>query len=177
MAYKKQGNSRDDKSAGSGRTGRPFAAGKSFSPKNENSGGEGSFRKKPSAFGAPKKSFGAAKEGSAERRFSKPSAENPHFKSRDGNTSFTGKKLEDGKPAFRKSSSEGRPFSDRNPAKSVSGERKPFKSGSGESFKTKPSFGPRTDKPFKSRNNEFSEGSSRENAYKSSNSDGRPYEK
>ncbi|RYE30040.1 MAG: pseudouridine synthase [Sphingobacteriaceae bacterium] len=174
MAYKKQGNSRDDKSAGSGRTGRS-SAGKSFSPRNENAGSEGSFRKKPSAFGAPK-SFGAAKEGSAERRFSKPSAENPRFKSRDNNASFTGKKSEDGKPAFRKSSSEGKPFSERS-AKSFSGERKPFKSGGGDGFKSKSSFSPRTDKPFKSRNSEFSEGSSREKAYKSSNSDGRPYEK
>ncbi|MGI4752072.1 MAG: pseudouridine synthase [Janthinobacterium lividum] len=159
MAYKKQGNSRDDKSAGSGRTGRPSAAaGKSFSSRNENAGSESSFRKKPSAFGAPKKSFGGAKEVSAEKRFSKPSAENPRFKSRDSsNASFTGKKLEDGKPAFRKSSSEGRPFQ---------------KSG----FAGKPAFG--EGKPFKSRNTgDFQEGRAREKSYKSSNSEGRPYEK
>ncbi len=177
MAYKKQGNSRDDKSAGTGRTARS-SGGKSFTPRNEKSGNEGSFRKKPSAFGAPKKSFGAAKEGSAERRFGQPSAEPRRFKSRDDSSaSFTGKKLEGGKPAFRKSSSEGRPFSERN-AKSFSGDRKPFKSGSAEGFKSKSAFSPRsTDKPFKSRNSEFSEGQSREKAYKSSNSDGRPYEK
>ncbi|RYE29435.1 MAG: hypothetical protein EOP42_14395, partial [Sphingobacteriaceae bacterium] len=83
MAYKKQGNSRDDKSARQGRTGSS-SSGKSFSSsRNETTGSEGNFRKKPSAFGAPKKSFGGAKETSAEKRFSKPSAENPRFKSRD----------------------------------------------------------------------------------------------
>ena len=178
MAYKKQGNSRDDKSAKSGRTARP-SGGKSFSHGNENPGNEGSFRKKPSAFGAPKKAFSAAKEGSAEKRYSKPSAENPRFKSRDNsNASFTGKNLENGKPAFRRNSSEVRPFQEKSPAKSFSGERKPFKSDNGDAFKSRPSFNPRTDKSFKSRNSEdFSEGRFKEKAYKSSNSDGRPYEK
>ncbi|MGI4729157.1 MAG: pseudouridine synthase [Janthinobacterium lividum] len=178
MAYNKQGNSRDDKSARPSRAGKP-SAGKSFSsPRTANTGGEGSFRKKPSAFGAPKKSFGGAKEASAEKRFSKPSTENPRFKSRDNsNASFSSQKLEDGKPSFRKSSSKGRPFQDRSSAKSFSGERKPFKSGNADAFKSK-SFGPRTDKPFKSRSNEdFPEGRPREKSYKSSNSDGRPYEK
>lgn len=158
MAYNKQGNSRDDKSAGSGRTRKPSATGKSFSPKNENTGNERSYRKKPSSFGAPKKSFGGAKEASTEKRFSKPSTENTRSKSRhNSNTSFTDRKPEDSKPAFRKSSSEGKPF-----------QKKPF-SG-------KPSFG--ENKPFKSRNTgDFQEGRSREKSYKSSNSEGRPYEK
>lgn len=157
MAYKNQGNSRDDKSAGSGRT--RTSSGKSFSsPRNTNAGSEGSFRKKPSSFGAPKKSFGAAKEASAEKRFNKPSAESPRFKSRENsNTSFSRPKTEDGKPAFRKSSTEARPFKKNNFAKPAFGEAKPFKSRNTDDFREG--------------------GRSREKSYKSSNSEGRPYEK
>ncbi len=157
MAYKKQGNSRDDKSAD--RTGKP-SAGRSFSSnqKNENPASEGSFRKKPSAFGAPKKSFGGVKEASAEKRFGRPSAENNRFKSRDSsNASFSGKKSADESKPFRKSS-EGQPFKERG-------------------FSAKPSFGTRSDKPFKSRDTGgFGEGQ-REKSFKSSNSEGRPYQK
>ena len=160
MAYKKQGNSRDDKSAGQARrTGKP-ATGRSFSSSsgNENRGGEGGFKRKPSAFGTPKRSFGGAKEASAEKRFSSPSAENSRFKSRDSNASFSSKKSEDEKP-FRKSNTEGKPF-----------EKRGFSS-------SKPSFTPRNDKPFKSRGTgDFNERRP-ERAYKSSNSEGRPYQK
>lgn len=157
MAYKNQGNSRDDKSAGSGRTGT--SSGKIFSsPRNTNAGSEGSFRKKPSSFGAAKKSFGAAKEASAEKRFNKPSAESPRFKSRDNNNaSFSRSKTEDGKPAFRKSSTEAKPFQKNNFSKPASGEAKPFKSRNTDGFREG--------------------GRSREKSYKSSNSEGRPYEK
>lgn len=163
MAYKKQGNSRDDKSAESNRRTTKPASGRGFSSsaKNEGSAGEGSFRKKPSAFGAPRKSFSDAKEASAEKRFGRPSEENRSFKSRDNsNASFTSKKSAEDKP-FRKSNSEGKPFEKR-------------------SFSTsKPSFAPRGDKPFKSRSTgDFKEGErSSERPYKSSNSDGRPYQK
>ena len=158
MAYKKQGNSRDDKSAGSGRRTRT-SGGFSSSAKNERPATEGSFRKKPSAFGAPQKSFGA-KEAPSEKRFSRPSEENNRFKSRgEGNASFTGKKSAEDKP-FRKSNTEGKPF-----------EKRSFSS-------SKPSFAPRGDKPFKSRNTEgFNEGRPGDRPYKSSNSDGRPYQK
>ncbi|MVN21512.1 pseudouridine synthase [Mucilaginibacter arboris] len=162
MAYKKQGNSRDDKSAGpTRRTGKP-STGRSFSSssKNENIGGEGSFKRKPSAFGAPKKSFGGAKEASVEKRFGKPSAENNRFKSRNNsNASFTGKKLADDTKPFRKSSTEGKPFKER-------------------SFSVKPASGSGSERPFRKRNSEgFQEGRSREKSYKSSNSEGRPYQK
>lgn len=159
MAYNKQGNSRDDKSARpSGRTGKP-SSGRSFSsaPNKENSGPSDSFRRKPSAFGAPKKSFGSAKGASEEKRFGKAPAGNSRFESR-GNASFTGKKSEEAKP-FRKSSPEGRPFKER-----------PFSS-------PKPSFAPREDKPHRSRdNNDFGDNRS-ERPYKSGNSEGRPYQK
>jgi 23S rRNA pseudouridine2605 synthase len=160
MAYKKQGNSRDDKSAESNRrTGKPASRSNfSASAKNERPAAEDNFRKKPSAFGAPRKSFGGAKEASTEKRFGRPSEENNRFKSRDNsNASFTGKKSVDDK-SFRKSNTEGKPF-----------EKRAFSS-------SKPSFAPRTDKPFKSRNSEgFKEGGrSAERPYKSSNSDGRP---
>ena len=185
MAYKKQGNSRDDKSAESTRrTGKP-SFGRSFSSsssKNENFGGEGSFRKKPSAFGAPKKTFSGAKEASSERKFGKSSPESSRFKSRDNsNASFSSKKSADDTKSFRKSNTEDRPFKERSfsakpPFGTSSG--KPFKSRNTADFKPKPSFGTRTDKPFKSRNtDDFQEGRSRERAYKSSNSEGRPYEK
>lgn len=162
MAYKKPGNSRDDKSARpAGIAGKP-SAGRSFSSnsKNDNPGAEGSFRKKPSAFGAPKKSFGGAKETSAEKKFGRPSAENNRFKMRDNsNASFTGKKSADESKPFRKRSSESQPFKERG-------------------FSAKPSFGARTDKPFKSRNIEdFQEERPREKSFKSSNSEGRPYQK
>lgn len=186
MAYKKQGNSRDDNSAGpTRRTGKP-STGRSFSSssKNENTGGGGSFRRKPSpsTFGAPKKSFGGAKEASAEKRFSKPSAEGSRFKSRDNsNASFTGKKSADDSKPFRKSSTEGRPFKERGfSAKPSSGPRtdKPFKSRNADGVQGKPSFGSSSDRPFKKRNpDDFQEGRSREKSYKSSNSEGRPYEK
>lgn len=162
MAYKKQGNSRDDKSGGPNRrTGRP-ASGSSFSSsaRNEKPGGEGGFRKKPSAFGAPRKSFSGAKEAPTEKRFGRPSAESSNFKSRDNSdASFTGKKSADGFKPFRKSSPEGKPF-----------EKRSFSSG-------KPSFAPRGDKPFKSRDTAGFSDNQAERPYKSSNSDGRPYEK
>lgn len=182
MAYKKQGNSRDDKSAEpTRRTGKP-SSGRSFSSSsgNENPGGEGSYQKKPSAFGAPKKSFGGVKGASEEKKFGRPSAENNRFKSRDNsNASFSSKKTEDGKP-FRKSNTADKPFGERSfsakPSFSPRTE-KPFNRNTSD-FKAKPSFGARTEKPFKSRNiEEFQEGRSREKSYKSSNSDGRPYEK
>ncbi len=161
MAYKKQGNSRDDKSAGpTRRPGKP-AAGRSFSssPKNENTGGEGSFKRKPSAFGAPKKSFGGAKEASAEKRFGKPSAENSRFKSRDNsNASFSSKKSDDSRPPFRNSSTEGRPFKE-------------------HSFSAKPSSGARADRPFKSRNTDDFKDFRPNKSFKSNSSEGRPYEK
>ncbi|MGI4022247.1 MAG: pseudouridine synthase [Janthinobacterium lividum] len=204
MAYKKQGNSRDDKSAEpTRRAGKP-SSGRSFSSssKNESLGGEGSFKRKPSAFGAPKKSFGGAKGASEEEKFGRSSAENNRFKSRDNsNASFSSKKTEDDRP-FRKSSTTGKPFGERSfsakpsfgprtdkpfksrstgdsPSKPSFGSRteKPFNRNTGD-FKAKPSFGARTEKPFKSRSTEdFQEGRSREKSYKSSNSDGRPYEK
>ncbi len=155
MAYKKQGNSRDDKSAGPNRrTGKP-APGRSFSSPAKNDGprGEGSFRKKPSAFGAPRRSFSGVKEASGE---TPPTPrENNRFKSRENsNASFSGKKsAEDTKKPFRKSSTEGRPFKERNASAS-------------------PSFRTSSDKPF----NDFKEGRP-ERAYKSSNSEGRPYQK
>jgi len=155
MAYKKQGNSRDDKSAGPNRrTGKP-APGRSFSSpaKNDDPRGEGSFRKKPSAFGAPRRSFSGTKEASGDPPPTPP--ENNRFKSRENsNASFSGKKpADDTKKPFRKSSTEGRPFKERS-------------ASAGTSFRT------RSDKPF----NDFKEGRP-ERAYKSSNSEGRPYQK
>jgi 23S rRNA pseudouridine2605 synthase len=229
MAYNKQGNSRDDKSAESNRrAGKASSSGRSFSSssKNENSGGEGSFRKKPSAFGAPKKSFSGAKGTSEEKKFGRPSAENNRFKNRDNsNASFSSKKTDDDKPFRKSGSAEGRPFKERSfsdkpsfgprtdkpfnsrgtgdfKAKPSFGSRtdKPFKSRETGDFKAKPSFGPRTDKPFKSRGtgdfkakpafgartekpfksrntDDFQEGRSRDRSFKSSDSEGRPYEK
>ena len=162
MAYKKQGNSRDDKSAGRNRmTGKPASGSNFSSARNERPAGEGSFRKKPSAFGGPRKTFGSAKEAPAEKRFGRPSEENNKYRSRsEGNASFTGKKSADDKP-FRKNNPESKPF-----------EKRSFSS-------SKPSFAPRGDKPFKSRNTgDFEEGGrSADRPYKSSNSDGRPYQK
>lgn len=162
MAYKKQGDSRDGKSAGANRRiGKPASGGGfSSSARNENARGEGSFRKKPSAFGAPKKTFGGAKEAPAEKRYAKPSAENSRFKSRGNDGSFSSKNPANESTPFRKSNTEGKPSSER-------------------SFSRKPSFAPRTDKPFKSRNTEsFGEGRpNRERSFKSSDSEGRPYQK
>jgi 23S rRNA pseudouridine2605 synthase len=206
MAYNKQGNSRDDKSAESTRRAGKASSGRSSSSssKNESSGGEGSFRKKPSAFGAPKKSFSGAKGVSEEKKFGRPSADNSRFKSRDNsNTSFSSKKTEDGKPFRKSGSAEGRPFKERSfsdkpsfgprtdkpfnsrgagefKAKPSFGPRteKPFKSRDTGDFKAKPSFGARTEKPFKSRNpDDFQEGRSRDKSFKSGDSEGRPYEK
>jgi len=162
MAYKKQGNSRDDKSAGPNRrTGKP-APGRSFSSPAKNDGprAEGNFRKKPSAFGAPRRSFSGVKEASGEKRYPPTPSENNRFKSRgNSNASFSDKKpADDTKKPFRKSSTEGRPFKERSASAS-------------------PSFRTSSDKPFKSRNtDDFKEGRP-ERAYKSSNSEGRPYQK
>jgi len=183
MAYKKQGNSRDDKSAGPTRRTGKASSGRSFSSsKNENIGEEGSFKRKPSAFGAPKKSFGGAKEASGEKKYGKPSAENNRFKSRDNsNASFTGKKSADDNRPFRKSNTEGKPFKERSfsakPAFGTSSD-KPFKRRNTDGFPEKPAFGTSTDRPFRKRNTEdFQEGRSREKSYRSSNSEGRPYQK
>ncbi len=183
MAYKKQGNSRDDKSADATRKyGKPASGRRSTSsPKNENTGEEGSFRKKPSAFGAPKKSFGPARGNSAEKRFSGPSTENNRFKSRDNsNASFTGKKSEDAKP-FRKPAAD-RPFESAKPFRKASTTGKPFNKEGG--FAPKRSSDASRDKPFssgkpfKSRSNDdFKDFRSEKPSFKSSNSEGRPYEK
>lgn len=184
MAYKKQGNSRDDKSGDATKKyGKPTAGRRSTSaPRNENIGTEGSFRKKPSSFGAPKKSFGSAKPPATEKRFSSSSTENTRFKSRDtNNASFNGKKSEDEKPFRKSGSTTGRPFKEggfnakRSPSDANRG-KPAFGSGKPAFGRNKPALG--TGKPFKSRSNdELKDFRSDKTAYKSSNSEGRPYEK
>lgn len=185
MAYKKQGDSRDDKSSGlNRRTSKPYA-GKSFSaPSNsENLGREGGFRKRLSTTtGTTGRSFGRAKGPFAEKRYDKPSAENNRFTSRDnGNASFSSKKTTDDTRRFQKTGGEGRPFKDRNfspKPSSATNSGKPFRGRNTDGDRPSPSFGTRTDKPFKSRNTDgYQENRPERPTYKSSNSEGRPYQK
>ena len=152
MAYKKQGNSRDDKSqnsfnkTGRSSSGRRPAASRSTS---EGSFGEGGFKRRSSADAA-----GSQKKAATDKPFSRSSAskapaENSYRSRTANNASFTGRK-----PESSRNQADAKPLSSQNP------ERKSARFGKVSGLTGQPS-------------GRFGAGKS----FKSGNSEGRPYQK